>query len=297
MKNPCENQDYSECHVAVTLWRIFSPAFLLIGLTGNALSVVILSRQLMCGTTTSVYLRLLAVVDSLALIVSLLREMISHYFSFDVRDLTDLSCKLQSWLMYSTTGLSCWLLSVIAIDRLISIKYPLWAKTHCTRTLALIVAVAVIVVVMLLNSHLLWILNKDEIQFYSNFSNTTVILEVTCQATSLQFVVFWDRIWPICVLALYSFLPITCLITCNVILLCKLSKRNKKFPSSTKGKGGKAQSIGDLRSITIMLIAVCLFFIIVTLPVCVYIITLPFLYTSTPQGIARQTLAWAFTVF
>ena len=154
-----------ECHVAVTLWRIFSPAFLLIGLTGNILSIVILSRQRICGTTTSVYLRVLAVVDSLALMVSLLREMISHYFKFDVRDLNDLSCKLHSWSTYNTTGLSCWLLSIIAIDRLLSIKCPLWTKTHCTRTSAVIVAVVLTAIVLLLNSHMLWILNKDEIQF------------------------------------------------------------------------------------------------------------------------------------
>ena len=293
MKNPCENQDYLECHVAITLWRIFSPAFLLIGLTGNILSILILSRQRMCGTTTSVYLRVLAVVDFLALIVSLLREMINYCFSFDIVDLTDLSCKLQSWLTYNATGLSCWLLSVIAIDRLVSIKYPLWTKTHCTRTSAVMVAFIMTAIVLLLNSHMLWILNKSEIQFNSNYSNMSIALEVTCQATSRQFVVFWDRIWPICVLVLYSILPIICLITCNIFLLCKLVKRNKKFPSVHRGKGKKAQSNGDLRSITIMLIAVCLFFIIVTIPVCVYVITLPFLYPSTPQGVARQTLAWS----
>ena len=244
----------------------------------------------MCSTTTSVYLRVLAVVDSLALMVSLLWEMISHYFEFDVRDLTDLSCKLQSWFTYNTTGLSCWLLSVIAIDRLLSIKCPLWTKTHCTRTSAVIVAVVLTATVLLLNSHMLWILNKDEIRFNSNVSNTSITLEVTCQATSRQFVVFWERIWPICVLVLYSILPIICLITCNIFLLCKLAKRNKKFQSLHRGK---AQSTGDLRSITIMLIAVCLFFIIVTIPVCVYVITLPSLYPSTPQGVARQTLAWS----
>ena len=293
MRNPCENQDYTECHVAITLWKIFSPAFLLIGLPGNALAVVILSRKRMCGTTTSVYLRVLAVVDFLALIVSMLREMISYYFRYDVRDVTDLSCKLQSWLTYNATGLSCWLLSVIAIDRLVSIKYPLWTKTHCKRTSAVMLAVIMTVIVLLLNSHMLWILKKDEIQFNSNYSNTSITLEVTCQATSHQFVVFWDRIWPICVLVLYSILPIICLITCNIFLISKLVKRNKKFQSVNRGKGAKAQSNGDLRSITIMLIAACLFFIIVTIPVCVYVITLPFLYPSTPQGVARRTLAWS----
>ena len=293
MAGPCDSLDFFECHISVILWKTFSPTFILIGLVGNALAVVVLSRRRMCGTTTSVYLRLLAVVDSIVLLISVLRSLIINYFNFDLRDLDDSTCKVQSWLYYNASGLSCWLLCAIAIDRLVAIKYPLWAKTHCSKVSALVVGTVLTAIILLLNSHMLWILNVQEDFVHSNTTNATIVLQVTC-TTSSQFAIFWFKVWPVCVLILYGITPIICLAVCNILLYRKLAKRHRNFPYSGRGNGRKSIRNGDV-SITKMLIFVCVFFILVIIPFCFYIILSPYLFDRTPHNIARQLLFWTIT--
>ena len=168
--DPCESLDYVECHIAVLIWKITGPIFLVVGLCGNLLSFVVLSRKRMRVFTTSVYLRCLAIVDSLVLLFAVLRDTIYHHTNIDVGELSDTACKVFQWINYNVTALSGWILCAIAMDRLIAVKYPLWTKSHCTKRIAMAVVVTLTVTVVLLNSHYLMLtLRKHARAIYRDF--------------------------------------------------------------------------------------------------------------------------------
>lgn len=125
--DPCEHTDFFQCHLAVLLWKLFAPMLLVIGVTGNVISLAVWSRKRMCITTTSLYFRILEVVDSLVLVIAVLRELIFYSTNIDIQVMDDFSCRIHSWLAFSVTALSAWILSALAIDRLIYVKFPVWA--------------------------------------------------------------------------------------------------------------------------------------------------------------------------
>ena len=93
---PCTHLNFVECYVAVWLCRILSPVLLLVGVLGNCVSFVVWSRKRMRVTNSSVYLRILAVIDTCVLLIATLRELISHTTDVDIQEINDISCRIHS---------------------------------------------------------------------------------------------------------------------------------------------------------------------------------------------------------
>lgn len=382
---PCEFIDYLQCHLAVLLWVIVCPIVLVLGITGNCISLAIWSRQRMRSSTTSIYLRALAVVDTLVLLVAPLRELIFYSTNLDIQVLNNFTCRFHTWAAFTVTALSAWLLSALTIDRLILVKFPLWAKVNCSKKSATCLVVFIIVLVVLINSHMLIYLDRTEI--YTDDANLTgtIIFDISCLPNSDYYRILWHTVWPIVVFLLYSLGPTACLITCSLLLIKSLKKRNSlrsnilkslnkkeekrnldsesndnikerkvRLQSTSKrqetnfqqnGLERKSQNLAansndkiksqdiithmkihekglarqnesqtiedkqhyniqskkqdltkirDLKPLTKILIAVCLFFLICTTPVCVFLVIEPFCFdVNTPLGLAYRRLAWA----
>ena len=146
--NPCSHLDLTACNIDVLLWKICGPIFLPVGITGNVCSFVIWCKKRMCRTTTSVYVRFLAVVDTLVLIVGVLRELIVYTSNFDIQVLSTFSCRLHNWLAFSVTGLSAWILSALVVDRLVIVKFPQWTQIQCSNQSAVIIGTVLVVVII-----------------------------------------------------------------------------------------------------------------------------------------------------
>lgn len=71
---------FTEDYPAV--WRTVGPTMLVLGVTGNLLSLLVMRRARMRGTTTSAFLQLLAVYDSLALVSRIGPELFKAYDLF-----------------------------------------------------------------------------------------------------------------------------------------------------------------------------------------------------------------------
>ena len=293
-EDPCERLDYVECHIAVLIWKITGPIFLVVGLCGNLSSFVVLSRKRMRVFTTSVYLRCLAIVDSLVLLFAVLRDTIYHHTNIDVGELSDTACKTFQWINYNVTALSGWILCAIALDRLIAIKYPLWAKSHCTKRIAMAVVVTLTVIVVLLNSHYLMFMYRDEVYVDSNVTTATVLLHVKCSPMTRDYITFNTKVWPIITFICYGFSPIVWLISCNVILYRQLSQRCIScHVGGTVVSGAIRKRDRDMKSLTKMLIVVCVVFVTFAVPTCVFLIIMPYVFTRTsPHDVAKQRLAW-----
>ena len=291
--DPCERLDYVECRIAAIIWKIFGPISLIVGLCGNILSVAVLSRKRMCVFTTSVYLRFLAVVDSLVLLFSVLRDLVYHYTNIDFGELSDLTCKIFQWLNYTVTALSGWILCAIAIDRLIAVKHPLWTKSHCTKGIAISVTISLTAIVFLMNIHVLLFMYRDEIYVDSNATNASFFLDVKCSPMTTDYITFNTKVWPILTFIIYGIAPIVCLISCNIILYRQLSQRSlNKQASRTVGDAAKKRE-KDMKSLTKMLIVVCVAFVTFSVPTCIYLIIAPYVFTRTSaHDIAKRRLTW-----
>ena len=291
---PCEYLDFVECHVAVVLWKVFSPLLFIIGIVGNSISVAVLSRKHMRNSTTSVYLRFLAVIDTLVLVFATLRELIFYTTHVDVQELSDLTCRIHCWLAFSFTSLSAWLLSVLAIDRLVAVKFPIWSKANCSKYIAVIISVVVTTLVFTINSHMLLYLNRTEVHVTSYSTNATIFRDIICQPNTDTSAIFWFKTWPLIVLILFSFLPMTCLVTCSIMLSSVVSRRRNPLPNQNNLGMLTEQQQKHYRSLTKMLITICVFFVLISLPVCTYLIVEPYIFDDeTPKDMVTRILTWA----
>jgi len=74
------------------VWTYMAPFVLLVGLVGNALTLFVMSRPRMSGTSTSVYLSAMAVADTLALICRIPPEFFEACGLFVLSELNRCVC-------------------------------------------------------------------------------------------------------------------------------------------------------------------------------------------------------------
>ena len=295
LPGPCKYFDYWQCHLAVRLWQIFSPILITVGTCGNLLSLAVLSRRRMCNSTTSVYLRWLAVTDTLVLLIGNMHEFIFYATNIDIRELSDATCRIHYWISLNLTALSGWMLCVLTIDRLVSVKATLWARSTCTTKTALIISVTISGCMFIINTHVLGYLNRTEIIVPAPGPNTsgTIVLDVGCFPSDPDYLMFMKKAWPLIVFVLYSVLPMACLITCNIMLIKELRKLKNPLRLMNGLTLSSAQR-KDFSSVTRMLIVVCIFFAAVSLPATIYLIVEPYLFRGTsPKDISKRRLTWA----
>ena len=186
MSDICRKLDFAECYITVVLWKIIAPMLLVVGVAGNFLSIAVLSRKRMRHTATSVYLRLLAIVDSLVLLVNLPRQVIYWYTSVSVRDINTVTCKMVRFLAPSFITMSWWLLPIISIDRLILVRYPIWAKTNCSKKLAKVVFTILVLATMATHFHSILFMDiaSKDFTVQGNITNKTVQVFGLCGPVS-----------------------------------------------------------------------------------------------------------------
>lgn len=111
---------------------IISAAF---GTFGNVLSFLVLSRSTFIKKNVSIYLRILAVVDTIVL-----------WISWDILYLGRMNywlLHIRNWLHCSLALISSWLLVAMSFERAIGIQYPHKARIWLTRKRAIIVSLVI----------------------------------------------------------------------------------------------------------------------------------------------------------
>ena len=292
MASPC-NQKFTECIIALGLWKFVSPLLMIVGISGNLLSLAVLSRKRLRHTTTSVYLRLLAIADTGVLLFPVLRNVIHYYNGVNIRTLSMFGCKFHSWISTSSLAVSIWLLPVIAIDRFILVKHPIWAKVHCTRRSALIVVAVMAAIVLCVNSHILIYQERTEVFAKSNATLEPVLVASVCNPGTVGYKKFYHKTWPVMMFILYTITPLAIVITCNVVLVRELTRRTRINQARRAVETQNEQEQRDLRSITKMLVVVCIFFVIISLPTCVHMIIGPYVFDrKSPHDVAKGLLMY-----
>ena len=221
------------------------PVVLAVGIIGNGLSFVVMTRKSLRGQVTSFYLALLAVFDTLALTVGITSNW--YHDGLEMSALSEATCKIVIFIDYWFTDAVNWIVSLIALDRLVNIIFPQKAKTWITLKRSVWLSVSVILFLFVINFQLLFIMRIQE----KSYENKTY---VGCGFTSVQAHTIFSWID----LACFCVIPFTVISSCNAAVIIRLYLVKSR---STEQR---------MTSITLKLILVSLIPLVCTTPFEVY---------------------------
>ena len=132
----------------------------IIGVIGNALVIIVFSRKTLRKYSYSFYCLIMAISD-ICLMSYIFMEWSGYYFGAYLEKAAPLFCKIVRLIPYYFTDFSIHLLTIIAIDRMLTIVYPRrfliikkrWFQSLIVTILMLIIALANIIIP--LNSNLI----------------------------------------------------------------------------------------------------------------------------------------------
>lgn len=127
------SKDLVEYRIANWLWVYTAPVLLVVGVAGNAVSLLVLLGRAFRKSSLSFTLGALAVIDTAVLCTALTRQWILFLTDdqIDVRTLAGVGgCKLHFFLTYYLSHLSSWTVVVVTIERAVHVGKPITAKVR-----------------------------------------------------------------------------------------------------------------------------------------------------------------------
>ncbi|XP_077312877.1 chemerin-like receptor 1 isoform X1 [Lithobates pipiens] len=204
-----------EFHLRMFSVVIYSLAFLL-GTTGNGL-VIYFTAFVMKRTVNVVWFLNLAIAD---FIFTFFLPLSITYASLDFHwPFGKFMCKLNSTILFINLYTSIFLLTVISIDRLISVVFPVWCQNHRTPRLASIVAVAVWILAFIFSVPYFIFRDindaqKDRVACYNNFhEDMEVAYERQKVTVIIRFIVGF-------------FIPFIIIISCYSVILLRIQRNH-----------------------------------------------------------------------
>jgi len=237
------------------LWDVVPVVILVIGLVGNTLSIVIMSRPSFRETTTRLYFQALAVSDLAFLIAVLLPRYVSLFFETKVWDVNNWLCKSHIFLSYWLMHLSAWYLVGVTIERLIAVHVPHKVKQWVTGTKVWIYLVSVTLVMTGLNIHLVFTVELVPI------GND----KFACP--SIQSFSFYNNIiFPYVDLVFYMCIPTAVIISGNISIVWRILDARQSTSQMTNAQTVQKYKLSQM---TITLMAVTMIFVLLNGPVLV----------------------------
>jgi hypothetical protein len=195
------------------------PLLVLFGLTGNCLSILVLTRRRLIRTSTNNYLTILAAFDSCYLIFTLILNFGSHStFShssftrtllFFLRPLADFSSNAATWLIVCFT-----------LERTLAVARPIYAKRTCSvrRSRRLIGTLLIICFLITLPTYFEKRFNRD-VNNTKKTNTTFNITEKTNSKNSDEFFIKFHRLYLVFICVIIIWIPLILLCICNSILI------------------------------------------------------------------------------
>nr|QVK45792.1 G protein-coupled receptor [Proales similis] len=220
---------------------------------------------------TFVFLAYLTVANVFSLYYWLLNKFFNNFFPFDLSNLSRWTCRLGSFVQFSSLQISAWTLVLMSLDQFLSVVFRNWRTVHMKPRRAVLVSSALAGFFLLLNSNILF---TFAIEVTTNDTSKIFCFEILDYPESL-WMMHWGRVH----LGLYSLIPFGCIAVTNTAMLIYLKFRRSKMNqnqvnpsnvhqttvnSSTKTGSSRSQSRNQAMTASIVLLTVL--FIVMTLP-------------------------------
>lgn len=218
--------DYAKL-TANTIRLYIYPIVIVMGILGNKLSgFIMLVNSRRNGYPSSAYLTSLAFVDGLYLIASPLPEWISLKFEKqDIRDTSDVTCRLGYFFGSFTTHLSAGLVVGITIERFIAVQYPLTAHKLNSALYKRTILCVMVIFFLLLNipvSMIVEYIDEHTYYLYNCYGDNTVThirqISSRCTLTGKNY----RSVWLYTDFAVYTFIPSIIIISLNSVIIRRL---------------------------------------------------------------------------
>ncbi|XP_071171015.1 kappa-type opioid receptor-like [Mytilus edulis] len=262
---------YPEYKTGIYIWKILPPILIILGTTGNILSIIVLRRKNIQKSVCSIYLIVLSISDLFVLYTGLLRQWISVVFGVDIRNFGSNICKLHTYIVYFSLDFTSWILMAVTVQRVFLVCFPQKTKTKCTKREPGISLVAIAAFLLLINSHILYGYGDKE-----SVVNGTVKVE-KCSFMTDEYNQFWNSTWASIDLALFCGIPFCCLLIGNVLIFVKVlsikrAVKRQVAPSTSTHGSRNNQKDSKLSSMSVMLFTLNSVFLVSTTPISIYMI-------------------------
>lgn len=220
------------------------PILIITGSVCNILVVMVMRSDYFCFVSTSFYMTVNAIVDTL----SLLFALSTHWVYLNFPDLifrglnSDITCKFFQFFGWGTSDYGVILTAAMTTEKAIAIMFPLKASSWCTTKRAKRIMVMLAFVIVLKESHFL---------FKAVMVPVEGICEQLCDVDTSDnaYAVFWHYIWPWVhnLFLLFSFVTIG---IGNAIILrhVKRSEYLQKSFTVSFGRDHSGKSLGSTGS-------------------------------------------------
>ncbi|CAF1068007.1 unnamed protein product [Adineta ricciae] len=243
----------------------------IISFCGNLLCLLVLCRQRLKRNSYTQYLIALAIVDTGAILCEALKALdeVHQYQNADKRTLiqhTLMSCKFYYYIRYIFYSMSSWVTVALAVERLVAIKFPLWSKHICSVINARRILFLILLFTMMIQSYHLVIKGIDCKPSSSPFSQPTAA-KSSCRCKTLPDyaaveVILTVYLWRLCLMTL---LPLTIIITVNILIMSKLFSGNSLNDHTNAVNNSRRKTV-LLYKISRMLVIVSSIYLVLHVP-------------------------------
>ncbi|XP_059148115.1 gastrin-releasing peptide receptor-like [Physella acuta] len=246
------------------LWII-----MVIGLPGNISTIFTISRMSSLGSF-SLYVNLLAIADSVALVLKLtIYQLLSNQVN-----LTTSGCRIMLFLVTFFTSYANWILVLMAVERLVAVRFPLKIQKYLSYKKSIIWNLIVCVSLMVMYTPILWMYD---------FQINNIGCYINKEPIHLVIYLKWVNI------LLLAFIPFILIVLINVLILCVIRKAFKQRYLLTNSSS--STDVSTLRQTMLMLFPSNLAFAILIFPACALTVAESYWYeTINTKGFAFKYL-------
>ncbi|XP_021346943.1 cysteinyl leukotriene receptor 2-like [Mizuhopecten yessoensis] len=272
---PTDTKGFYE--TARTLRNVFLPIIVIIGLTGNTVTIVVFISTHMKKSSATAFLATLAFVDNVFLVA-----LFTTWFDGSVSNIikTEGVCQLLVYVTYVTSFLSIWYVVGFTAERYIAICHPFRAPIVCSRFREKIYVIILAVVAGVLYNYALWTTSVVELNGVYRcgykFKYMSLLEKVTWIDTIITMII-----------------PFLLILLMNIKVVCKAAAFHRKrkhclkptdsFNSSISRSKSRALRSKPQMRVTRTLVLVSTTFLVLNLPSHVRRLYTLIIYTTTQQ--------------
>ncbi|XP_064599485.1 kappa-type opioid receptor-like [Liolophura sinensis] len=240
----CVSSGLPDVRIATTMQRYVPPILTLIGTLGNIFLLVVMRHKDFGTLSVFVYLRALAVSNTVVLYVSTLVPWACFMASQPhIADWTDWGCRLWTFVVNVLGHSPVWFAVGMVIDRYIVVWHPNKALEICSVFISKIVIITILTGLTTISVHAMWTYELD------NF--ICVIPQYPDDIHSMAWPWIWDTF--------YYFLPLLSILMFSVLTLMGFCL--KKIP-----QGHRSPNRPDEKEATITTLILCMTFFLLAAP-------------------------------
>ena len=163
------------------------------------------------------YLIVLTITDTILLDIDLSYRWIKVVFDFDIRLISDASCKLYTFGVYLLHQLTSWMIVLATVDRCLTFFYPWWARDIFSHVCSAVLIGMTSLFIVIFNVHFL--LTQELFPVYHKQTGESVM---TCNTYLQRHRWFVHCIWPWIDLSVFALVPLAICIICNGCIIGQL---------------------------------------------------------------------------